>query len=110
VERIFEELLAPAHKGYFDYWRQRLHDELGSPEDGQAVHLLNHCARDPAGATHDTLSQAMAERIQDPEPREERLRYLLDVLESDGYLVLVGGRWRFRLELLRRYWLKRVAP
>ena len=110
VEQIFEELLLPAHKGYFDYWRQRLHDELGSPEDGQAVHLLSQCARDPTGASRETLSQALAEHIQDPEPREERLRYLLEVLESDGYLVMVDGRWRFRLELLRRYWLKRVAP
>ena len=110
VEQIFEELLVPAHKGYFDYWRQRLHDELGSPEDGQAVHLLSQCARDPTGASRETLSQALAEHIQDLEPREERLRYLLEVLESDGYLVMVDGRWRFRLELLRRYWLKRVAP
>jgi uncharacterized protein len=110
VEQIFEELLLPAHKGYFDYWRQRLHDELGSPEDGQAVHLLSQCARDPTGASRETLSQALAEHIQDLEPREERLRYLLEVLESDGYLVMVDGRWRFRLELLRRYWLKRVAP
>jgi uncharacterized protein len=110
VGQIFEELLVPAHKGYFDYWRQRLHDELGSPEDGQAVHLLSQCARDPTGASLDTLTQALAEHIRDPEPREERLRYLLEVLESDGYLVMVDGRWRFRLELLRRYWLKRVAP
>jgi hypothetical protein len=110
VEQIFEELLLPAHKGYFDYWRQRLHDELGSPEDGQAVHLLSQCARDPTGASRETLPQALAEHIRDPEPREERLRYLLEVLESDGYLVMVDGRWRFRLELLRRYWLKRVAP
>ncbi len=110
VEAVFDDLLAPAHKGYFDYWRQRLNDELGSPEAGQAVVLLNHCARDPAGARRDGLSQALAGQIADPEPREERLRYLLDVLESDGYLVEVDGRRRFRLELLRRYWLKRVAP
>lgn len=109
VEKIFAELLEPAHKGYFDYWRQRLKDELGSPEDVQAIHLLNHCARDPAGARRETLAQALAEQIRDPEPREARLRYLLDVLESDGYLIELDGRWRFRMALLRRYWLKRVA-
>jgi len=83
---------------------------LGSPEDDQAVHLPSQCARDPTGASRNTLSQALAEHIRDPEPRKERLRYLLEVLESDGYLVMVDGRWRFRMELLRRYWLKLVAP
>lgn len=109
VEQLVEDLLGPTHKAYFDYWRQRLTDELGSPEDSQAIRLLDHCARDPAGASRDTLSQALAKAIQAPEARETRLRYLLDVLESDGYLVEIDGRWRFRLGLLRRYWLKRVA-
>ena len=110
IDGILDDLLSPTHKGYFDYWRQRLNDELGSPEAAQAVHLLNHCARDPDGVRRDTLSQALGEQIQGPDQREERLRYLLDVLESDGYLVETDGRWRFRLGLLRRYWLKRVAP
>ena len=110
VDQIFDELLKPGRKGYFDYWRQRLTEELGRPDDGHAVHLLNHCARDPNGVSRTILEQALAERITEPETREERLRYLLDILESDGYLVQLDGRWRFRLELLRRYWLKRVAP
>lgn len=110
ADRVFDDLLDPTHKGYFDYWRQRLTEELGRPDDGHAVHLLNHCARDPNGASRSVLTQALGERIAEPEAREDRLRYLLDILESDGYLVQVDGRWRFRLELLRRYWLKRVAP
>jgi hypothetical protein len=110
VDQVFDDLLKPAHKGYFDYWRQRLTEELGRPDDGHAIHLLNHCARDPGGTSRATLQQALCERIADPDEREERLRYLLDILESDGYLVQLDGRWRFQLELLRRYWLLRVAP
>ncbi len=110
VDQVFDDLLKPGHKGYFDYWRQRLTEELGRPDDGHAIHLLNHCARDPSGASRTILEQALTERITDSETREERLRYLLDILESDGYLVQVDDRWRFRLELLRRYWLLRVAP
>lgn len=109
VDQVFVELLGPSHKGYFDYWRQRLGEELGTPDDGHAVHLLNHCCRDPRGAARDTLTQALRERVQDPDGCEERLRYLLDILESDGYLFQDEGRYRFRLELLRRYWLARVA-
>jgi len=110
VDRVFEELLQPGRKGYFDYWRQRLTEELGRPDDGHAIHLLNHCACDPRGASRAILEQALAERLSEPDAREERLRYLLDILESDGYLVQLDGRWRYRLEPLRRYWLRRVAP
>ncbi|EGV33437.1 hypothetical protein ThidrDRAFT_0644 [Thiorhodococcus drewsii AZ1] len=110
VDQVFDDLLKPAHKGYFDYWRQRLTEELGQPDDGHATHLLSHCARDPSGASRTTLEQALAERIAEPDSRETCLRYLLDILESDGYLVQLDDRWRFRLELLRRYWLQRVAP
>jgi len=109
VDQVFVELLGPSHKGYFDYWRQRLGEELGTPDDGYAVHLLNHCCRDPQGAGRATLKLAMGERVQDPDACEERLRYLLDILESDGYLFQVEGRYRFRLDLLRRYWQARVA-
>jgi uncharacterized protein len=110
VDQVFDDLLNPTHKGYFDYWRQRLTEELGRPDDAYAIHLLNYCARDPKGASRTVLDQALAERIAEPDAREDRLRYLLDILESDGYLVQADGRRRFRLELLRRYWLKRVAP
>ena len=110
VEQVFDDLLKPAHKGYFDYWRQRLTEELGSPDDVHAIHLLNHCARDPKGASREHHRPRAGGAHPSTGVPEERLRYLLDVLESDGYLVQIEGRWRFRLELLRRYWLQRVAP
>ncbi|MDU9047712.1 MAG: hypothetical protein Q3M30_02605 [Candidatus Electrothrix sp. Rat3] len=109
IDTAFEELLSPAYKVHFDYWRQRLKEELGSPEDGHAVRLLNAVCRDRNGASRSVLSQVLQERIQEPEQREETMRYLLDVLENDGYLVSTGDRCRFRLEWLREYWLRRVA-
>jgi hypothetical protein len=42
-------LLAPAKRAYFDYWEQRLKEELGPPDDRQALDLLNSVARNPAG-------------------------------------------------------------
>ena len=44
------------------------------------------------------------------EENDERLIYLLDVLENDGYLIENNQRYQFRLAWLREYWLKRVAP
>ena len=109
IEQVISVLLDPAHKGYFDYWRQRLFDELGRPDADHAKRVLDAAARDPDGASRVTLSQVLSKSIADPDGREDKLRYLLDVLENDGYLVEHAGRWRFRFPLLREYWLKRVA-
>ena len=109
VDLAFEELLSPAYKIHFDYWCQRLHEELGAPDDDHAIQLLNAICQDPSGATNETLSQALSGAIEDAGQRAKTLRYLVDVLVMDGYLVQVEDRLRFRLEWLRLYWQRRVA-
>lgn len=109
VDIAFESLLAPAFKGYFDYWRQRLHEELGQPEAGHALVLLGAACRDAQGASRPVLGQHLANRVTAVDKREEMLGYLLDVLENDGYFVKQEGRYQFRLEWLRQYWLRRVV-
>lgn len=110
VEEAFAELLKPAKRGYFDYWRQRLEEELGRPDSSYAVELLNAAAQDETGVSRATLSQLLERPIQDALDRAEKLRFVLDVLESDGYLVADEGRYRFRSPLLRQFWLERVVP
>lgn len=110
VDRAFEELLDSRHRTHFDYWRERLTLELGRPEDGHATALLDVACHDPNGVTQTTLAQTLAVLVQDAEGRRDKLRYLLDVLEGDGYLLQGGGRYRFRSPLLREYWRRRVAP
>ncbi len=109
VDNAFAELLSPTYKIHFDYWRQRLTEELGNPDSGYALHLLNGACHNPAGISKSALSQILGERIAEPESREEKLRYLLDILENDGYFIQTGDRYHFRLEWLREYWLRRVA-
>ncbi len=109
VDGLFEHLLEPVNKSYFDYWRQRLREELGTPDDGHAIALLNAACQDPAGASRSTLQGALGQHIPDPGQRDERLRYLLDVLTNDGYLVEENQRHRFRFPLLREYWKRRIA-
>jgi len=112
VDGVFEDLLKPARKGYFDYWRQRLEPELGKPDAGHALALLNVIAADETGASRASLSQCLLSRVQSAEERAEKLRYLLDVLEGDGYVVedRRAKRFRFRSPLLREFWLRRVVP
>jgi len=109
VDMAIDTLLRPEYKGHFDYWRQRLELELGQPDAGHASRLLNSCARDPEGATIATLSQVLTADIADPGMRQPHLRYLLDVLVTDGYLVDHESRYRFRFALLREYWLRRMS-
>jgi hypothetical protein len=110
IDRAINTLLDPAHKNLFDYWRQRLRDELGRPDADYAAALLHHACRAPEGVRRTIFNQALASAIADPATREDKLRYLLDVLENDGYLVEAEKRWQFRSPLLREYWSRRVAP
>ncbi|MEM6796780.1 MAG: ATP-binding protein [Acidobacteriota bacterium] len=110
VDRVYEDLLSAPKKGYFDYWRQRLPEEIGKSDAGLALLLLNAAAVDPNGVTRSSLEQLLAERVIDPDARGEKLSYLLDVLENDGYLVEEEKRYRFRSPLLREFWLRRVVP
>jgi hypothetical protein len=110
VDSAIENLLGPQHRNYFDYWRQRLFEELGRPDAEYAICLLNSACRPPDGAPRSILSQALASAIAEPGLREEKLRYLLDVLQNDGYLIEENRHWSFRSPLLREFWLRRVAP
>jgi hypothetical protein len=110
VDRVIEDLTGPQHRNYFDYWRQRLYEELGSADAEHACTLLHNCCRSAAGATRSSLSLALAHAIPDAAAREGKLRYLLDVFHNDGYLIEESARWRFLSPLLREYWLRRLAP
>jgi hypothetical protein len=111
VETAVENLLRPAHKNYFDYWRQRLFEELGRADAEAAILLLNRCCYEPGGELRGTLSLSLAGAVADPDQRENKLRFLLDVLQNDGYLIeSERDRWSFYSPLLRAFWMKRIAP
>jgi hypothetical protein len=98
-----------ARRIYFSSWEERLRAALGAPEDSFARAILGVCARDPKGAAVKSLDQCLAGLVPDPIERGKMANWLLDVLQSDGYLVEQAGRWRFRSGLLRRYWERHVA-
>ena len=110
VDAVFEGLLSPAKKNLFDYWRQRLEEELGAPDHHFASALLSAIARDDSGASKGILEQVMSIHVQSLSARNEKLRYLIDVLVSEGYIFEESRRYVFRSPLLRAFWLRRVAP
>lgn len=95
---------------YFSYWNERLHDSLGAPYDAFAHAALATCAHGTDGANFDKMSHACASiATSDLVERKATLKWVLDVLVNDGYLVEIDRRWRFRSGLLRRYWRKHVT-
>jgi uncharacterized protein len=104
IDTLFEKLLGPAYRSHFDYWRQRLDDELGQPDASHAARLLNVLCGSQEGLDASMLGLVLQQSIADDSERDHQLRHLLSVLDSDGYLVRRDGRYAFRLEWLRLYW------
>lgn len=107
LESAIETLLE--RRTYFSYWDERLYESLGAPNDSTARALLAVCAREACGATLSMMSRSVAAAIADPEEPARTVKWIVDVLSNDGYLVEHSDRWRFRSGLLRRYWLRHVA-
>jgi len=109
IDAAWEVLLTHSKRAYFDYWRERLHEELGQPRAAHAELVLTCASHSDSGARRSTLSQALAVSVPDPTERQAALRFLLNVLQTDGYLVQDNDRFRFRSPLLRERWSRHVA-
>ncbi len=93
----------------FEFWEQRINRHLKPTDAKQALAILDPVARDPNGASQDTLSQSIARLVADVDERAKALRFLLDMLVADGYLVRDGVRYRFLSPLLREYWRRHLC-
>lgn len=109
IDAVFDKMLGQSYRVHFDYWRQRLEDELGLPEATYASRILDLICATPEGMSSETLAQALQAQIADANARDRMLRHLLQILENDGYLVRhETGRYAYRLEWLRMYWQKEL--
>lgn len=94
---------------YFATWDERLHDSFGTPSDAIARALLAICAQTADGAAPGALTQTIEPLVADPVDRATALKWIVEVLSNDGYVIEHAGRWRFRSGLLRRYWMRHVV-
>lgn len=95
---------------YWSTWREHLDRNFSDPEQTHLFSMLAVIARSPDGfATHDTLLTV----LNRGEPVGiTQLRTYLDTLEADGYLIEYDHApncHRFRMGLLRDWWLRYVA-
>lgn len=101
-------MLDLSKRTYWSTWREHLDRNFPEPERSRLYALLEAVARDETGAGRDTLLSAL-NRSGEP-VSEPTLRDLLDTLLADGYLdVDENHRYRFRMNLLREWWLRYVV-
>jgi len=94
---------------YWSTWREHLDRNFPEPECARLYAVLETAARDEDGVAGDTLLTTLNRGGGEP-VGEAELRRLLDTLLADGYLE-VGStrRYRFRMNLLREWWLRYVV-
>ena len=104
IDAAYEVLLSPPKRIHFDFWVQRLTKELPVPSNTLALLLVDTVAMDDSGASREVLNQQLSSQIADPQQRLDQLDFLLQVLQTDGYLILAENRYQFRSTLLRDFW------
>jgi AAA+ ATPase superfamily predicted ATPase len=106
-----DSLLDLARRTYWSTWREHLDKNYSEPERTHLFTLLAEIVGSPEGASIDTLLLTLNRKGGEPVV-ETVIRSYLDTLEADGYLNATPerSRFRFRMNLLREWWLRYVAP
>ena len=106
-----DSLLGLAQRTYWSTWREHLDKNYPEPERTRLFTILAETSRGPEGASINTLLLTLNRAGGEPLV-ESDLRGYLDTLEADGYLSAdpERSRFRFRMNLLREWWLRYVAP
>ena len=113
IEQAMDNMVQPGTDNDFHHWEARLTLQLCRADADHALALLNLAACDPAGARAETLLATLHERMSNATADEAKRTFirLRDILQRDAYWwpEEASGvkRYRFRLEPLRRWWLRR---
>jgi hypothetical protein len=108
-----EKSVQPGPDNDFHHWEERLFTQLGNADGSHAVALLMLAAQDRNGARPEVLLAEIQRRMPDDTADKHRHKFieLRDILQRDAYWWPdeTGGhrRYRFRLELLRLWWVRR---
>lgn len=98
LQAAMQKLLEPTRKPEFAVWREHIDKNLPKTDRKLARRVLSHLSAGTDGEVASTLQSAMVPAT----PRA--VRDILDILQSDGLVDCLEGRYRFRSGLIRRYW------
>ena len=108
AQTALDRMLDLEKRTYWSTWREHLDRNFSDPERSRLYTVLETVAKSDAGAGSDALLPAL-NRGSEP-VGEAALRHLLDTLLADGYLAVDSERrYRFRMNLLREWWLRYVV-
>lgn len=110
ADQAADSLLELSRRTYWSTWREHLEKNFPEPERTHLFTILAEVAHGPAeGTSVDTLLMAL-NRGGEPIGKAV-LRDYLDTLEADGFLDGDAGRarFRFRMNLLKEWWVRYVV-
>ena len=113
ISKAIDQAVQPGADNDFHHWEERLFMQLDRADAEHAVALLTMAAEAAAGARPEALLVELQRRLPDDTEDAQRDKFieLRDILLRDAYWWLDESsgarRYRFRLELLRRWWLRR---
>lgn len=115
IELAIDKMIQPGTDNDFHHWEQRLVQQLCRADADHALALLNIAAATPEGARAENLLATLHERMSNATAEEAKKNFirLRDILLRDAYWwadeTSGAKRYRFHLEPLRRWWLRRDA-
>lgn len=113
IARTIDKMVQPGGDNDFHHWEQRLIIQLSTADAAHSLALLNLAAKTPEGARAESLLAELHGRMQNSTADEARRVFIVlrDILQRDAYWwpdASTGHkRYRFRLEPLRLWWLRR---
>jgi uncharacterized protein len=108
VDAAMDRLIDLDKRLYWASWREHLDRNFPEPDRTRLYRILETVAKADAGADGSLLLTALARGGQPI--GELETRDLADTLVTDGYLTRAAdGRYRFRMQLLKEWWLRFVV-
>lgn len=104
VDLILSEMVKSksSHADYFENWKRRLKTALKHQDHRLALEVLNYLAKHPSIEYSEFFNLAVKHAPADG-------KYVLDVLEHDGYISEDNKKYAFNSVLLQQWWALNVA-
>lgn len=105
VDKVLSAMLTAQSEyyGYFQYWYQRLQDNLDNASYQAAIEMLNQLACDKVSSLAQLKSLPFATKPELP------VKQILNILEHDGYISQHQQQYGFNSFLLKQWWVEHVA-
>jgi uncharacterized protein len=113
IEATITHMAEPGADNDFHHWEGRLRIQLSHADAAHCQTLLTLAAQTREGARPETLLDALHERLPNADADEAKRAFIVlrEILERDAYWWPDASsgqkRYRFHLEPLRRWWLRR---